>query len=47
MENVIYFEEFCRIRKEREHEKDFKEDLREIRRLIYEINNYEKPLKSS
>jgi hypothetical protein len=47
IEKIVYLEDFLRIRKEREAEKELEEDIMEIRRLIYRINSYEKPLKTN
>jgi hypothetical protein len=47
IEKIVYLEDFLRTGKEREAKKELKEDIIEIRRLIYRINSYEKPLKTN
>jgi hypothetical protein len=38
--NIIYFEEFLKRKKQKELEEEFKQYLKEVRYMIYEINNY-------
>ncbi|HJZ19099.1 MAG TPA: hypothetical protein VJ208_03270 [Candidatus Nanoarchaeia archaeon] len=40
MDNIIYFEEFLKHRKQKEAEEELKQYLKEVRYMIYKINNY-------